>query len=72
MSCKSTHEHCAAIIEQSSAVLSDAIVSRHYQRNSTLEQRYGAAGRDKCLQDASYHLTYLAQSIQSNSYRPEY
>lgn len=61
------HAHCALNIEQSSAMLADAVVTRHYQRNAKLEQHYGEAGRDKCIQDARYHLTYLAQAIRSNS-----
>lgn len=61
------YEHCATCIEQASEALADVIVTRHYQHHPALAQRYGVSGRNKCLQDAQYHLTYLAQAIRSNS-----
>lgn len=42
-------------------------VQRHYALVPELEQRYGAAGREKCLQDAQYHVSYLAEAIQASS-----
>src|ERR1044072_7031396 len=46
-------------------VLAAAVTERHYELNPDLERRYGAAGRAKCLQDANYHLSYLAESLGS-------
>lgn len=43
--------------------LAEAITSRHYQLQPELADRYGAAGRAKCLQDADFHLTYLAEAV---------
>ena len=45
------------------AALAEAVTARHYELNPALERRYGPAGREKCLQDAHYHLSYLAESV---------
>jgi len=41
----------------------DALTSRHFETHPELELRYGSAGREKCRQDAEYHLTYLEQAV---------
>jgi MerR family transcriptional regulator, light-induced transcriptional regulator len=46
--------------------LSQAIVARQYELMPELFQRYGEAGREKCLQDAEFHLSYLAESVASS------
>ncbi len=43
------------------------MVNREFARHPELEQRYGKIGREKCLQDAGYHLAYLAQAIAADS-----
>ncbi|HEX8723675.1 MAG TPA: cobalamin-dependent protein [Pyrinomonadaceae bacterium] len=48
------------------AALAEAVTARHYELNPALERRYGAAGREKCLQDASFHLSYLAESLEAS------
>ena len=47
------------------AALAAAVTERHYALNPDLERRFGPAGREKCLQDAHYHLSYLAESLGS-------
>jgi MerR family transcriptional regulator, light-induced transcriptional regulator len=47
--------------------LAEAIVALHYSRQPELAVRYGARGREKCLQDAHYHLSYLLQAIIGES-----
>ncbi len=47
--------------------LSESIVNRHYQLNKQLEQAYGPGGRQKCLDDAVTHLTYLGQAVENKS-----
>ena len=39
-----------------------AVVEREFARHPELEQRYGKIGREKSLQDAGYHLSFLAQA----------
>lgn len=47
--------------------LAEAITARQYELHPELAARYGRAGREKCLQDARYHLSYLAEALSSNS-----
>ena len=49
------------------SVLAAQMVAREFIRHPELEQRYGNAGREKCLEDAGYHLAYLAQAISADS-----
>ena len=44
-----------------------ALVQREFARHPELEQRYGKSGRDKSLQDAGYHLSFLAQALALNN-----
>ncbi|HVG22243.1 MAG TPA: cobalamin-dependent protein [Blastocatellia bacterium] len=53
----------AQAVDAGRSRLSDAIVARQYQLMPELASKYGDAGREKCLQDAHYHLSYLAESI---------
>lgn len=55
-----------AIIARRDA-LAAAITDRQYAAQPELGVRYGAEGRVKCVQDARYHLDYLAQAIQIGS-----
>ena len=47
--------------------LAEAIVDRQYTVQPELGGRYGEQGRIKCVQDARYHLDYLAQAIEVGS-----
>ena len=47
--------------------LAEAVVSRQYQLQPGLSQRYGEGGRDKCVQDTEYHLAYLAAAVTYSS-----
>ena len=54
-------------LKDQSAALAAQMVAREFGRHPELEQRYGKIGRQKCLQDAGYHLAYLAQAIAADS-----
>lgn len=47
--------------------IAERIVSEQFERRPGLAQRYGTAGRSKCVQDALYHLSYLAEAIRASS-----
>lgn len=49
------------------AELTEQMVAREFLRHPELEARYGKVGREKCLQDSGYHLSYLAQAIAADS-----
>ncbi|KIG12372.1 hypothetical protein DB30_01563 [Enhygromyxa salina] len=44
-----------------------ATVALHYERVPALAVRYGLAGRERCLEDARYHLSYLQQAVAADS-----
>jgi len=52
-------------IDRSRDSLAEAITNRHYELQPELEQRYGPAGRAKCLQDANFHLSYLSEAVKA-------
>lgn len=54
-------------IEAERDALAAAITARHYELQPELSARYGAAGREKCLQDARYHLSFLAEALNASS-----
>ena len=43
------------------------LVNRQFAAQPELARRYGQAGREKCIQDANYHLAYLADAIDSGN-----
>ena len=47
--------------------LAGALTDLHYRRRPELAERYGAIGRERCLQDAAYHLSYLAEALAAGS-----
>lgn len=47
--------------------LAEEMTARQYQLQPELALRYGEAGRAKCLQDAHFHLAYLAEAIAAGS-----
>lgn len=51
------------ILNERRAQLAEAVTARHYELLPELADRYGALGRVRCLQDADFHLTYLAEAV---------
>jgi MerR family transcriptional regulator, light-induced transcriptional regulator len=45
--------------------LAVAITDRHFAVNPELLERYPASGRQRCLEDARFHLQYLAIALES-------
>ena len=45
--------------------LAEIITEKHFALKPELEARYGAIGRAKCLQDATFHLSYLSEALQN-------
>lgn len=52
--------------ERRAAIAAD-LVHRQFAADPALEHRYGPAGRAKCLEDAHYHLSYLADAMNTGS-----
>jgi len=57
----------ARAIQVRRADLAEAVTARHYERNPDLVTRWGEAGREKCVQDAAYHLSYLSEALAAGS-----
>ena len=55
------------ILDSERAQLAEAVTARQYEAQPELAARYGEMGRVKCLQDANYHLSYLADSVSACS-----
>ena len=53
------------LLRQQQAVLAADLVDRQSAAEPELLRRYGAAGREKCLQDANYHLAFLANAMNA-------
>ncbi len=61
------NKRTAELVYTNTNEISKAAVDLHYRKVPELASRYGAAGKEKCLQDAKYHLAYLAEAILSES-----
>jgi methanogenic corrinoid protein MtbC1 len=46
--------------------LSEAVVERKYAQDPEFWGRYGAMGRQRCLEDADYHFAYLAEALSAS------
>jgi hypothetical protein len=58
------HHRAAHLIRIKAPPLADAIVAEHYRLRPELERRYDGAGRRRCLEDALFHLHFLAGSVE--------
>ena len=63
----SLNQQCADRIDKDSERIAKTIVERHYRQNPLQEAMYGEPGREKCMQDAKYHLAYLVEAVRSDS-----
>ena len=60
------HQQVSDALNHQRTELAAQMVAREFVRHPELEKRFGQAGRKKCLQDAGYHLAYLAQAIAAD------
>jgi MerR family transcriptional regulator, light-induced transcriptional regulator len=61
------NEIAARLILAERASLAESVTDRQYEEQPELAAKYGEAGRAKCLQDADYHLSYLADAVAAAS-----
>jgi methanogenic corrinoid protein MtbC1 len=64
---KPIHAQAGEAILGQRAEIAAAVVEREFARHPELSERYGAIGREKSLQDAGYHLSFLAQALTLNN-----
>jgi hypothetical protein len=51
------------VIQSSADRLAEEILAEQYALQSELSRRYSHSQRETCLQDITYHLSYLAEAI---------
>jgi methanogenic corrinoid protein MtbC1 len=61
------HRQVSEAILAGSAAIAEAVVSRELALHPELEQRYGPRVREQSLQDAGYHLAFLAAAVRSEN-----
>ncbi len=54
------------LIAKSTDELAKHITHLHFERNPELMERYGAAGKVRCYEDAVYHLNFLSEALTMN------
>ena len=54
-------------IRSQGPAIAQALVAREFLLHPELEKRYGQKGREKCLEDAGYHLAYLAEAVEAEN-----
>ena len=64
MSTITPNQRAAHVLRLKAPALAEAIVAEHYRQRPELERRYGGVGRQRCLEDAVFHLHFLAGSIE--------
>lgn len=57
------NDNIVKIINQDMETLSDIVVSRQYEMQPDIWERYGPKGRELSLRDSNYHFRYLTQAL---------
>lgn len=60
-------EEISVFIIKNKQQIAEKIVLRQYELYPELLKKYGASGKDKCLRDITFHLSYLAESISDST-----
>jgi MerR family transcriptional regulator, light-induced transcriptional regulator len=50
-------------LQEQADLIARRLTDAHYERHPGIAERYGPSGREKCLEDAHYHLRYLIQAL---------
>lgn len=58
------HQKAGAAIDGYQTAIAESVTAKHFALKPELEACYGAIGREKCLQDAIYHLSYLSDALR--------
>lgn len=54
-------------LEENKQTLAQTMTDLHFQSHPKLVEKYGEKGKEKCYQDAIYHINYLSQAIRIDS-----
>lgn len=61
------HRQIGLFIESQRRTLAESVVASQYELQPGLREKYGEAGRGKCIQDTEYHLSYLGAAVTFSS-----
>jgi len=64
MSTITPNQRAAHLLRVKAPALAEAIMAEHYRQRPELERQYGPAGKLRCLEDALFHLRFLAGSVE--------
>jgi MerR family transcriptional regulator, light-induced transcriptional regulator len=57
----------AAWLRERSGALAQKIVDQHFCQDRSFAKQYGAVGRVRCLEDATFHLCFLAEAAEADN-----
>ena len=60
----SAQVHASCLIRLKAPALAERVVEAHYRLRPELAGRYGESGRRHCLDDAMFHLNFLAAAVE--------
>lgn len=63
----SIHTEAGNAVHRLQSKLAREVVDLHYSQDLALAERYGPRGYEKCVEDADYHLSYLAEALLAES-----
>lgn len=61
------HRQAAQALQLKRRVIAEEVTERHFEAHPEFDARYGTAGREKCRDDAEYHLAYLEEAVAASS-----
>ena len=59
-----SNQWAAHVLRVRAPALADRIAAEHFRRRPELAARYGRVGPQRCLEDALFHLQFLAGSVE--------
>ena len=60
-------QRAGAWLRERTEALAGEIVERHFAADPMLKKKYGPVGRVRCREDATYHLSFLAQAAEASN-----
>ncbi|HEU4886626.1 MAG TPA: cobalamin-dependent protein [Thermoanaerobaculia bacterium] len=60
----SSHQRVAESLSTRRQELALRVAEKHLEQNSEFQERFGAVGRMRCIEDADFHLQYLSHAVR--------
>lgn len=62
-----SNDSAAQRLEEDKQALAQIMTDLHFENHPELVEKYGEKGKEKCYEDAIYHINYLSQAIRVDS-----